>query len=30
MGQPVRDFFYLDIDKVRSFVAQLREGLPEA
>ena len=26
----MRDFLYLDIDRVRSFVAQLREGVPEA
>src|SRR5947208_9118423 len=26
----LRDFFYLDIDRVRSLVAQLREGMPEA
>ncbi len=26
----LRDFFYLDIDRVRSLVAQLRQGAPEA
>ena len=26
----LRDFFYLDIDNVRSLVAQFREGVPEA
>ena len=26
----VRDFFYLDVDRVRSLLAQLREGVPSA
>ena len=26
----LRDFFYLDVDRIRSLLAQLREGIPEA
>lgn len=28
-GRQIRDFIYLDIDRMRSFVAQLYEGVPE-
>jgi hypothetical protein len=30
MSKSIRDFFYLDTERVRSFIAQLQEGLPEA